>query len=298
MSSNGQTSVSGVRAANVSRREDAPSSGGGKGYEIVAHLSLVLLAFAIWWIARDMVSIERQLPNAAQVQVRLDPALKNVWQIVGESNFRIGLKIEGPNGEINQFESSLEQNPSYHSYIYDVAPSDLEKLQNPSVERTTIKVDLRRMRLSGDGGGPVELKVQPNITEGEFTVTLERFVTRKARVDLKAGISGEVSGYAFTPVLQRGFEVEVFGPASRVNAVVGGNGVPVLKVNADINQILQTNARLENKSVEEILELGQVLTGLPLTPIEGVTVRKAGGSDEIAQVNVQISFTELQNYVP
>ncbi|MHC4839538.1 MAG: hypothetical protein ACYTDT_01070 [Planctomycetota bacterium] len=296
MSGNGQTTVSGVRVASFSRQEE-PVSTGGRRLEFVAHFFLVLLALAIWWIARDMVSVERQLQSAAQVQVKLDPKLENVWQIVGEDSFRISLKVDGPNREINQFESSIEQNPAYHSYGYDIEPGDLTGVGDTE-ERVTIKLDLRHMNLSGDGSGHSELKVQPIISEGEYTVTLERFVTRKAHVDLTAGISGEIGGFAFDPVLERDFEVEVFGPASRVNAVVGGRGLPVLLVNADINQVLQTIARLEDKTIDEILQLGQILTSLPLTPIEGLTARKAGGKDEIAQVNVQISFTELQNYVP
>ncbi|MCF6227294.1 MAG: hypothetical protein L3J82_01345 [Planctomycetes bacterium] len=296
MNSNGQTSVSGLRVSNNSRREEAPVPP-SKRMEFVAHFFLVLLALAIWWIARDMVSVERQLQSAALVQVKLDPALDNIWRIDSKSSFPIGLTVTGPNREINQFESSIAENPGLVAYSYTISKADLKAFQNSSDERITVGVELSRMSALGEGPTTAELKVQPIISERKFSVTLERFITRKAKIDLESGIKGEISGYALETKLHGDFAVEVFGPASRVNAVAGSDGYPLLLVNADIKQAIETIARVEDKPFEEILRLGQVITSLPITRVEGIVVRMAGTSDEVAQVNVSIKITELQNYV-
>lgn len=297
MSGNGQTTVNGTRPTYNSRRESAAVAP-RKRFEYIAHFFLIVLACAIWLIASDMVSIERQLQSNAIVHLKLDPELENVWRITGKDSLEIGLKVKGPTHEINQFESSLNENPDILSYAYDIGLDDIKSLSEGGKEQVTLSLDLRRMRLSSEGTGPSELVVQPIIGEKKYTVTLERYITRKARVSLMDGISGEVSGYSFVAILQREFEVEVFGPAGRVNAVKDEANTPVLHVNADIKQILETQARLEATDIEDILKQGHMLISLPLMPIEGITVRKTGGEDEIAQVNVQISFTELQNYVP
>ncbi|MEE9312676.1 MAG: hypothetical protein V3V10_09730, partial [Planctomycetota bacterium] len=285
MSSNGRASVSSLRAGSNSRREEAVSHS-GRRMEFVAHFFLVLLAVAIWWIARDMVSVERQLQSAALVQVKLDPALDNIWRIDSKSSFPIGLNVTGPNREINQFESSIAENPGLVAYSYTISKVDLKAFQNSTDERVTVGVELSRMSALGEGASTAELKVQPIISERKFSVTLERYVTRKARIDLKTGITGEISGYALETTLHGDFAVEVFGPASRVNAVLGSDGYPLLHVDADIKQAIETIARVEDKPVEEILRLGQVITSLPITPVEGVIVRMVGSRDEVAQVNV------------
>lgn len=291
----GMTTVSGMKAPNTSTRREE-RGGGGLGGAIPAHIIILLLACVLWWIARDMVSVNRTLRDAATVQFYLDPELEGRWRIISSQSQQISLDVAGPTREINEFAIDLENKAGF-GYRYGVTAADLENLQPNARHQVTLEVDLRKFERAGEASAPVELQIKPVAGERTYQVTLEQYIPRAVAVDLVSAATGRIEGYSFTQRVQPDFEIEVFGPASNVASITNAAGKAVLSVASfDINLILSNKGRIEGKSVETLLKQGNLVANLQLVQVEGLQIRRRGQELPVAEVPVVFSFTELQDW--
>jgi hypothetical protein len=266
---------------------------------IVTHVVILTLALVIWWIARDMVSITRSIPDGARVRVELERELLERWAITSAEILPLSIEVAGPTKEINEFASELDINPGRLTYVYTVTDSDLREAQEQGRTRVTLSLDVSRLAGRREINVPTELNVRPLAREEATVITLERYVSRLGRVDLAGAVTGRLSSHSFEARVQADFELEVRGLASLVEAVTGVDGKARLRVlPADIQQLLDNKAAMEQREVEAILrEDRSMVANIQLLPQEGLTVRRIPGGANVAQVPVEITFERLQNFI-
>lgn len=299
----GSTTISGARAPGGSRR-DTRAVGKGLPLGWLVHVFIVALAVLMWWIARDMVSVTRTLRDAGRIEVVLPEELTAQWRIVGSHSLPISIDVAGPTKEINDFAAELDANPGRFGYRYELTESDLTAQPSNSRDQITVILDIGRLKSGGEGGAPVELSVRPVGADRVFQVTLERYVTRAAYVDLGPGAWGAVPGYRFERRVRADFEVEVHGPASLVNAVTDSTGKARLSVIViDINQVIRNRIKAEVRDQPESVSVADYLKGktviassFDLAPVEGVQIRQANAGPPAAQVPVEFVFKALRDY--
>jgi hypothetical protein len=296
--SKGGTSVSNLQVPRASRRSEAQGSRLRVPMAWTVHVFLIGLAVVIWWIARDMVSVTRSLQDSARVRVELSPELEGQWRILSSSTLPVTLEVSGPTKEINDFASELETNPGRFDFLYQITPSEVANLRANQRQQAVLRLDFSKLADSAESPAPAELTVRPLAGDRIYQVTLERYVARPAWVDLDSGITGRISGYSYERRIQGDLEIEVFGPASQVEAITGDDGRARLQVaEARVEQLVANKASVERREERSILDEGKLITTLPLVPVEGVQARRPDSGVPVQQVPVEITFMVLQNYV-
>jgi hypothetical protein len=315
MSGGANTSVSGMRSPGGSRRgsDTARLNKGISGGSITVHIIILGLAVLLWWIARDMVSVNQQLDNAGRVRFELSEELRGQWKVFSQAVVPVSLDVSGPTKEINDFAAELDQIPGRFAYRYEITPEDIANLPINSRQQVTLTLDIRRLEATSEAVVPPELRVRP-VGAGEkggvFNVTLERYIERAAYVDLGPTAKGKIQvelnrgdgrketrTYTYTADAKLDKEIRMWGPASQVEASSDGNGQGRLKVSIDAKEALENFAKSKDLAMEQVLDQGSLVSNVQLPPIEGVVVRDAQGL-EVAFVNVRIAYTRLQDYVP
>lgn len=290
----GGTTLSGIKPPAKNPGADNPRRLAGA---IPLHLIILLLACTLWWIARDMVAVNRTLRDAATVRFALDDALQDRWRIVSAVSMPISLETSGPTREINKFSSELEVNRNLFGYRFVITEADLQNLQPDARHQVSFQADMRKFERSGEGATPSELQVKPVAGDRTYLVVLEQFISRPAAVDLASGVAGRVEGYSFSQRIQPEFEIEVYGAAGVIDAMTNRAGRAVLNVaGTDINQILRNRAQVEGKSVESLLKQASLVANLQLVPVENLTIRRKGQTVAIAEVPIEFTFSELQDW--
>lgn len=293
----GGTTLSGAKVPAPSVRRDGRDGPRNLGSLIPAHIIILVLACVLWWIARDMVAVNRTLRDLATVRFALEDELQGQWRIISPESLPIGLDVSGPTKEINEFASELETTRRF-GYRYQITAADLQNITPNSRHQVTLQVDLRKFERAGEVNAPVELEVRPVAGDRTYQVTLEQYIGRQAAVDLASGVTGRLEGYSFSQKVQQDFDMEVFGPAGPVDAITNPAGRAVLQVaSIDINLILRTKGQVDGKSVETLLKQGYLVANLQLVPQENLVIRRRGQTTPIAEVPVEFSFSELQDYV-
>ncbi|MCB9933591.1 MAG: hypothetical protein H6841_09235 [Planctomycetes bacterium] len=310
MSGGAQTSVSGMRAPGASRRGETRRQERWVGFGWSVHIVILALAVLLWWIARDMVAVSQQLKDAGRVRFELSESLQGEWRIFSQTQLPVTLDVSGPTKEINEFAAELDQNPGRFAYRYEITPADIERLVPDRRQQIQLTADIRSFQATSDAVVPAELTVRPLGGERVFVVTLERFIQRDAHVDLGPGSKGQIQvtlnrrdgrtetrAYAYTAEVNQERAMEVWGPASLVEANTDSNGLARLKVSIDARQVLDNFAKSENLTVEQVLEQGSVLSIVQLLPIDGVEVRDKEQRRPVATVPVKVNYSRLQDYV-
>ena len=308
MSGSGQTSVSGVRSSNASRRGDTRRSERRRiGLSWGVHIVILALAVLLWWIARDMVSVTRTLTDAGRVHFTLSEELSGKWRVFSESELPISLEVGGPTKEINDFANGLEQSPGRFAYEYEISPADLANLEVNTRRQVKLTVDLRRVEATGEAVPPPELNVRPQAESRVFEVVLEEYVQRDAYIDLGESAKGQIQvnlnregrqetrSFSYTAEVENK-NIEVFGPFSLVNERTDQFGNARLRMSIDARQALENFARTERKPIEEVLRR-EVVSVVPLVPIEGVIVRSAETNRPLTEIAVRLKYDRLQDYV-
>ena len=316
MSTSGGTSVSNMRAPGASRRGEtrrAERRRIGLGWGV--HIVILGLAVLLWWIARDMVSVTQQLQDAGRVRFEISEELKGEWRVLSQSTLPISLEVSGPTKEINDFAAELDQSPGRFAYRYLINTSDIENLDVNSRQQITLTADIRKFEVTGEASVPPELTVRPMGSERVFQVTLERFVTRPAYIDLGSSGKGRIQvkasdstqpprPYSYVAIPKPAHPIEVRGPASLVEAITDPDRRARLQVSIDAMQALENFARNNQQTVEQVLQQGSLVSNMQLLPIEGVEVRERYKDEQGAEqtravslVNVRINYTPLQDYV-
>lgn len=306
----GSTSISGVRAPGGSRRGDTRRQErrwNGTGWAV--HIVIIGLAVLLWWIARDMVSVTQQLKDAGRVRFELAEELKSGWRVMQQGAQPVSLEVSGPTKEINNFAAELDQNAGRFTYRYEITAADVAALTPDSRQQIVLTVDIRRFEATSEAVVPAELTVRPLGGERVFQITLERYIERKAYVDLGPTARGQIQvdlprddrketrAYSYTAEVTED-DLEVHGPASFVVANSDANsGKARLKVTIDAKQVLENYAKSKSKEIEEVLDQGTVVSIVQLLPIEGVEVRDKEKGVGVAEVPVKVTYTRLQDYV-
>ncbi|MCG3182119.1 MAG: hypothetical protein ICCCNLDF_00180 [Planctomycetes bacterium] len=311
MSGGGQTSVSGMRAPGASRRGETRRQERWVGFGWSVHIVILALAVLLWWIARDMVSVSQQLKDAGRVRFELSETLKGEWRIFSQASLPVTLDVSGPTNEINKFASELEQSPGRFAYRYEITPADIANLQPDRRQQVQLTVETRNFEATSEIVVSDELKVRPLGGERVFTVTLERFIQRDANVDLGAAAKGQIQvtlnrrdgrtetrAYSYSAEVTQDRPIEVWGPASLVEANTDSLGQARLKVSIDARQVLDNFAKSENLTIEQVLDQGSVVSIVQLVPIDGVEVRDKDQKRPVATVPVKVTYNRLQDYVP
>jgi len=311
MSGSGQTSVSGMRAPGASRRGETRRQERWVGFRWSVHLVILALAVLLWWIARDMVSVNQQLKDAGRVRFELTEELQGEWRIFSQAQLPVTLDVAGPTKEINEFAAELDQNPGRFAYRYEIGPADIAQLQPDRRHQVQLTVDIRNFKATSEAVVPAELRVRPLGGERVFVVTLERFIQRDAAVDLGSSAKGQIQvninrrdgrietrAYSYGAEVKLERPVEVWGPASLVEANTDAAGHARLRVSIDARQVLENFAKSENLTIEQVLEQGSVVSIVQLLPIDGVEVRDKEQRRPVATVPVKLTYNRLQDYVP
>lgn len=310
MSGSGGTSVSNMRPpAGASRRGDTRRMGErriGLGWSV--HIVILALAVLLWWIARDMVSVTRTLTDAGRVHFTLSEELTGKWRVYSERQVPISLEVSGPTSEINDFASGLETSPGRFAYDYEISAADLANLQVNSRRQVTLQVDLRRVEATGEAVAPPELTVRPQADNRVFEVVLEEYVEKPAafslgdksrgqiQVTLQREGRAETRSFTYTAEVEIK-NVEVYGPFSLVDDLLAGSSDnALLEMAIDARQALENFARTERAPIEEVLRR-DVVSVVPLVPIEGVTVRSMDSKRPVTEVPVRIRYERQQDYV-
>jgi hypothetical protein len=316
MSGGGQTSVSGARPPGPSRRGESARAGGGRradgsrfplGWGV--HIVILALAVLMWWIARDMVSVTRTLSDAGRVHFALSDEIAGKWRVYSETEVPISLEVAGPTKEINKFATDVEQRPGRFAYRYEITPSDLANLEVNTRRQVTLVVDMRRVVATGEAAPPPELTVRPHAENRVFEVVLEEFVQRDAYFDLAGSARGQIQvaiprsdgrtetrTFSYTAEVESR-NVEVYGPYSLVEDLIARDGRARLDLSIDARQALENFAKKEREDIEEVLRR-EVVSVLPLVPVEGVSVRSADSKRPITEVAVRLKYERQQDYVP
>lgn len=285
----GSATVSGVRRSTGSIRIDAP----GRGFAsyVPTHVVILALACVLWWIARDMVSVNRTLNDAATVVFELDPALTGSYRLVSKDQIPISLEVSGPTREINNLVGDL-QSKSF-LYRYTITKAEIEQGVRGQRNQVSFQTDAAKLQRGGEGSAPVELTIRPVSGDRGYQIVVEAFDRREATVDL-ADITGEVQGFKVTRSLQPGLAIEVYGPTSQVDNVADETGRPVVHVvQADVNEILRNRAAVDGLPVAELLAQGTLVVPLQLVPIDFLKYRRkdaSGQSIEVTSVTVELKF--------
>ncbi|MCA8912322.1 MAG: hypothetical protein KDB82_11505 [Planctomycetes bacterium] len=315
MSGSPSTSVSGIRAPGASRRAETRRNDrrwSGTGWFV--HIVILGLAVLLWWIARDMVSVTQQLKDAGRVRFELSDELKNDWRVMGQGLQPVSLEVSGPTKEINDFAAELDQNANRFTYRYEITAADIANVQVNRKQQLTLTVDIRKFEATSEAVAPAELTVRPLGGERVFQITLERYVERKAYVDLANTSKGQIQvvlkegspprTYTYSAEAQPTNDLEVRGPASLVDAITDPNSLAKLRIAVDAEQALANFVSLNQQTTEQVLQQGSIVSNMQLLPIEGVEVREIYKDDQgveqrraVSLVNVRISFTPLQDYV-
>ncbi|MBZ0136601.1 MAG: hypothetical protein K8I27_09535 [Planctomycetes bacterium] len=309
MSTSGQTSVSNMRAPGASRRGDTKRISGRRfGLGGSVHIVILALAILLWWIARDMVAVSRTLTDAGRVQFSLSDELAGKWRVYSDAELPISLEVSGPTKEINVFASSLEQVPGRFAYRYQITPGDLAGLEVNSRRQLTLTVDLRRVEATGEAVAPSELAVRPQADSRVFEVVLEEFVQREAYFDLADTAKGQIQvnlprsdgrqetrSYSYTAEVENK-NIEVYGPYSLVTELVDQAGKARLKLTIDAKQAVENVAKTEREPIEDVLRR-EVVSVVPLVPVEGVVVRSGENKRQITELAVRLKYDRLQDYV-
>lgn len=300
MSGPASSSMQGVRTAGAGRRDERRRSSRAKfGWQV--HVVILVLAVLVWWIARQMVSVERTLQDVATVRFEIEESIREEWAIVDDPGRRISLKIAGPTAEINRFVSGLGSRENGFSYVYRVTRADVENLKFNDRHRASLKIDLRRFELDSDSSEPPELKVERLPRDATFTVTLEQFIARDAVVDLTDGVTGRLTAYRFTQSVVTPRQLEVYGPAGIVESISeqrDGVALAVLRVAAEgIESIVRDQAQVAGKEFEEILKGGHLVSSFSLLPIEGLKLRHRESHAAVNEVPVRLKIDPLRHFV-
>lgn len=309
MSGGGNTSISNMRAPSGAsrrgdtRRVDRRSIGLSWG----VHIVILALAVLLWWIARDMVSVTRTLTDAGRVHFSLSEELSGKWRVFSDKELPISLEVSGPTKEINDFASDLEQSPGRFAYQYEISAADLSNLEVNSRRQVTLIVDLRRVEATGEAVAPSELNVRPQAENRVFEVVLEEYVKRDAFFDLGDTAKGQIQvslpkegrvetrSYTYSAEVENK-NIEVYGPYSLVDDLIDQRGRARLRMSIDAKQALENLARTEGEPIEDVLRR-EVVSVVPLVPIEGVIVRSAETARPITEVAVRLKFDRQQDYV-
>lgn len=317
MSGTGGTSVSNMRPpAGAPRRGETRRAERRRiGLSWGVHIVIMALAVLLWWIARDMVSVTQQLQDAGRVRFEISEKLRGDWRILSQSTLPISLEVAGPTKEINDFAAELDQSPGRFVYRYVINEADIENLTPNSRQQLTLTADIRKFEVAGDAVVPLELSVRPIGSERVFQVTLERYVTKPAFIDLGDSDKGQVQirpsdtsqpprPYSYTATPKPTHALEVRGPASLVEAITDPDERARLQVSIDAMQALENFARSNQQSVEQVLQQGSLVSNMQLLPIEGVEVMERYTDEQGAEqtravslVNVRIDYTPMQDYV-
>ncbi|MBK9975527.1 MAG: hypothetical protein IPP14_12220 [Planctomycetes bacterium] len=292
----GQTTLSGNKPQTGSLRRDGREGARALWAALPAHVVIFALACVLWWIARDMVAVNRTLRDTATVSFALDGDLNGQWRIVSTDAALIGLDVSGPTKEINVFASELEASRGRFGYRYLITNADLQNATPNAQHQITLVVDVRKFERVGEATVPAELVIKPIAGERTYQVTLEQFINRQAVLDL-TGVNGKVEGYSFTARVQQDFEIDAFGPAGLIDAMTSsGNRAQLQIASIDVNQILRNKSLVEGKSIETLLRQGYLVSNLQLVPVEGLQIRRHGQNLPVAEAPVEFTFTELQDY--
>src|SRR5262245_51911012 len=119
----GSTTVSGVRRSTGSIRIEAPRR--NVASFVPTHVVILALAGVLWWIARDMVSVNRTLTDAATVVFELDPSLTGNYRLMSKGTVSISLEVSGPTREINTLVSDLQSRAFL--YRYTITKAEIEQ---------------------------------------------------------------------------------------------------------------------------------------------------------------------------
>ncbi|MCB9894453.1 MAG: hypothetical protein H6839_08385 [Planctomycetes bacterium] len=317
MSGSGATSVSGIRAPSASRRGDTRRKERWTGGGIAVHIIILALAVLLWWIARDMVSVTQSLKDAGRVRFELSEDLRGEWRVFSQTSMPVSLEASGPTKEINDFASQLETTPGRFTYLYEITAADIANLQPDRRHLIQLTVDIRKFEATSEAVAPPELTVRPVVGsagQNVFQVTLERFITRDATIDLgpaaKGQIQVQVKGstksrpYSYSSEARPTNPLEVRGPASLVEAITDPNGSAKIKVSVDALQALRNFASVNAQTEEQVLQQGSLVSNMQLLPIENVELRERykdeTGTEQsrpVSFVNVRITYTPLQDFV-
>ncbi|MCC7508955.1 MAG: hypothetical protein IT464_06240 [Planctomycetes bacterium] len=305
--STGATTVSGSRPANASRRGDTRVAARRLPINISVHVVLITLAVLVWWIARDMVSVTRTLRDASRLKFELSEELKADWRVTSALIVPVSLDVTGPTKRINEFASELDANPGRYSFSYRIDPENLPP-DAGSKRVVVVRVDLLQLKPSAEGGAPAELNIRPLTGDRAYEVTLEAYVTRRAYVDLSTSVVGEVSGYTWKARIAPDTQLQVRGPASKLDTIMGANDMARLTISKlDVGEFISNKSITLNKPIDEVLgQDSKHSTIASLVPREDVVFQQViasespGGTSKVqtaTQVAVEIHFTRQQDFV-
>lgn len=289
----GAPATSGVRhnTASMRQQESRPL-----GALLPTHLVILVLACVLWWIARDMVSVNRTLRDGAVVRFELEQELAGQWRIMpSEEEQRITLDVSGPTREINVFASELEANARRFGFQYRITALDVQRAMITPGGEAVIEPDASRLVKADDAWAPAELTVRARGADKPMSVRLERFVVRPAVVDLDSGVRGVIPGHTYQKIVQPDFAIEVFGPASLVNRIMEGDRAILDVGQVDVRSILENHAELAGTTPAAVLAQGRFVSIVPLVPATGVEIRRVGGA-RIAEVPVEFTIAVETNY--
>lgn len=296
---NTTTQIAGARTAASLRREDK------RGFAILglspaSHVVLLMLACLIWWIARGMVNQTLTVENAAEVHFELDPALKDTWAIVRTPNVATtSVDLSGPSAEVAASASSLQANRGVFRYVYTIKPADVERLQVDTNLQTTFERELAQFRVEGQAIKKPEVRILDPGAGRVQSIRIEKMVVRDALALWRDRITGEIPGFKMSIAVQEDFQLEVFGPASRVREISGDDGRPTLRITTvDIVQLVSNRSKLDGKERDVVLREGFTeMLDLAPVPVDGVTVRRKGTKTPVTQVPFKFTFEALKDYV-
>lgn len=303
----GSTTISGAKAPAASRRGETRAVQRRLPLNITVHVVLITLAVLVWWIARDMVSVTRTLRDSSRLKYELAEELKNDWRISSAQIVPVSLDVSGPTKRINDFASELDDNPGRYSFLYRIEPDNLPP-DARGKKQVTIRVDLSRLPANAEGGIPAELNIRPLTGDKVYEVTLEAFVTRRAWVDLSTNVVGGVPGYQWKASVPADTQLQVRGPAGKVDALTGANEMVRLVISRlDVGEFAANKAATLNRPVEEVLgQDSKHSTIVSLVPREDIAVQQVipseapGGASRAqpaTQVAVEIHFTREQDFI-
>jgi hypothetical protein len=297
------STVSGMKPPNPSRRVEAAPPRRGIPVGLSVHVVLIVLAALVWWIARDMVSVNSTLQNASRLKFELSEELRGEWRIDSAETLPVSLEVSGPSKRINEFASELSVNPFRYSYLYRISAEDIPAATAPG-RPVTVRVNLEELSTSADVSTPAELSIRAVAGDRTYQVTLEPYVTRPAVVNLATGVTGEVTGYTYTAQVSETWRLRVRGPVSKVDRLSSTPGGPAslaLSPPLNVREFVQNKALTARVSRDELLAVeSRHTTMATLASIEDVAILRvrddAEADERVSQVSIELLFRRQQDY--